>query len=222
MHRTAIGIGLLLIVAGGFLLIQGTQLLVPLAETTGLTTHYVQENVILPPTLFNVPSSNYTFTSASLSGNSEVTGSLQVASGRQVAFYVMDEGNFSLWQQGRPSVVLLAQPLAMMYNFTFSPSTTGTYFFIFDNQDNGARSVIFSLNSIENVTVLSPFVQYAGFELLIIGVALCYLGVKIGKKEAPPPPTPAPEIIGWKCKFCGTVNEDYNAQFCSNCNRSRE
>jgi hypothetical protein len=216
-------IGLVLVVAAIFLLNQGPQLLIPVAETAGLTSHYVKENVILPPTVFSIPSSNYTFASANLNGGSEVTGSLQVASGRQVAFYVMDEGNFSLWQQRRPSIIVLAQPAATMYNFTFTPYVTGTYLFIFDNQDNGARSVIFSLSTLENVTVVSPFVKYAGLELLLIGAGLSYLGLKVGRKEHPPPPAPAPtpEISGWKCKYCGAVNEDYNAQFCGSCDRSR-
>jgi hypothetical protein len=222
MHRTGLAIGVVMILAGVFLFNQGTQLLVPIAETAGLTSHYVNETAILPPTLFSVPSSNYTFATANLNPGMQVTGSLQVSNARQVAFYVMDEGNFSLWRQGRPSTVLLAQPVAISYNFTFSPPSTGTYFFIFDNQNNGVQTVIFSLSAIENVTVLSPFVQYAGFELLLVGIVLSYLSLRGGKKGKQDRKEQSPEVSGWKCKYCGTVNSDLNSQFCSNCGRSRQ
>jgi hypothetical protein len=135
----------------------------------------------------------------------------------------MNQGNFSLWQRGRPSVVVLVQPAAISYNFTFSPPAAGTYFFIFDNQDNSPRSLIFSLSVVENVTVLSPYVQYAGLELILIGAVLSYLGLRGGRKQRAPPPAPeVSEVSGWSCKFCGAVNEDLQAQFCSKCDRSRE
>ena len=222
MHRIPLILGLVLILAAVFLLTQGTQMLVPFVGSLGLTSHYSTEGVVLPPTLFSIPSSNYTYTSAELGGGTEVTGSLQVSNGRQVAFYVMNQGNFSLWQRGRPSAVVLAQPVAISYNFTFSPPAPGEYFFIFDNQDNSPRSLIFNLSVVENVTVLSPYVQYAGFELLVVGAGLSYLGLRGGRKKSAPEPAPTPEVSGWRCKFCGTVNEDYALQFCGKCDRSRE
>jgi len=221
MHRTPLVIGLVLVLAAVFLLNQGTQVLIPLSENLGLTSHYAKEDVIVPPTLYTVPSSNYTYASADLMGLSEVSGSLQVSDARQVAFYVMGQGNFSLWERGRPSVVILSQPLAVSYNFTFSPSEPGTYFFIFDNQNNSPCSVVFTISAVENVTVLNPFVQNAGFELLIVGVVLSYVGLKGGSRKKAAP-IAAPEISGWKCKFCGAVNSDPQAQFCANCDRSRE
>ena len=222
MHRTALAIGIVLILGAVFLLSQGTQQLIPIAEAAGLTSHYVKESVILPPTLFSVPPSNYTSATANLNPGTQVKGSLQVASERQVAFYVMNEGNFSLWREKLPSVVLLAQPIAISYNFTFTPPAPGLYFFIFDNQDNSARSLIFTLNMAESVTVLSPFVQYGGYELLMIGAALSYLSSKGGRKEKTKEPSPAPVVSGWRCRFCGTVNPDATSQFCSSCERSRE
>ncbi|HUK49484.1 MAG TPA: hypothetical protein VLV18_00500 [Terriglobales bacterium] len=221
MHRTALVIGVLLIFTGLLLLNQGSQFLVPIAENTGLTSHYARATVILPPTLFSVPSSNYTFTMVNLNPSVQVTGSLQVSNERQVAFYVMNEGNFSLWRQGRPSAVLIAQPVVISYNFTFTPSTAGHYFFIFDNQDNGPRTVIFNLNTIENVTVLSQFVQYADLEVLLIGIVLTFLSLKGGKKERPKTQKIVQETTGWKCKFCGALNTDPNGQFCTSCERSR-
>ena len=221
MHRTALIIGILLILGGVFLLNQGTQLLVPLAESAGLTSHYTRENAVLQPTLFSVPASNYTFTTVNLSSDNQLVGSLQVSNERQVAFYIMNEGNFSLWRQGHPSAVLLAQPVAVSYNFTFTPPSAGVYFFIFDNQDNTAHTVIFNLNTIENVTVLSPFVQYAALELLLIGIVLTSLSLKGGKKERSKAQETVQEVTGWRCEFCGAINADLNGQFCTSCQRSR-
>jgi hypothetical protein len=43
-----------------------------------------------------------------------------------------------------------------------------------------------------------------------------------GRKKSAPESVPTPEVSGWKCKFCGAVNEDYTLQFCGHCDRSRE
>jgi hypothetical protein len=217
MRRKTLTLGVLLIIAGVLLFQQGTQVLAPLADITGQASHYTQETVILSPTLYSVPASNYSFVSEDLSSGSQLVGSLQVAEGREVAFYVMNEGNFSLWRTGHPSALVLAEPIAVSYNFTLSPSVAGTYYFVFDNQDNSPRTVIFSLSSAQSVTALNPLLQYADFELLFIGVILLFLGLRGGKKKSKPSP-----IVesGWKCKFCGAMNEEERA-FCVKCDRSR-
>jgi hypothetical protein len=206
-----------MIIVAVLLFEQGTQVLTPLAGLTGLSSHYTTETVILPPTLYSIPASNYSFVSEDLSSGSQLVGSLQVAEGREVAFYVMNEGNFSLWRTGHPSALVLAEPIAVSYNFTLSPSVAGTYYFVFDNQDNSPRTVIFSLSSAQSVTALNPLLQYADFELLFIGVILLFLGLRGGKKKSKPSP-----IVesGWKCKFCGAMNEEERA-FCVKCDRSR-
>lgn len=217
MRRKTLTVGVFLILAGVLLFQQGTQVLTPLADITGQASHYTQETAILSPTLYSVPASNYSFVSEDLSSGSQLIGSLQVAEGREVAFYVMNEGNFSLWRTGRPSALVLAEPIAVSYNFTLSPSVAGTYYFVFDNPDNSPRTVIFSLSSAQSVIALNPLLQYADFELLLIGVILSYLGLRGGKKTSKPSPVVE---SGWKCKFCGATNEEARA-FCVKCNRSR-
>ncbi len=217
MRRKTLTLGVLLIIAGVLLFQQGTQVLTPLADITGQASHYTQETVILSPTLYSIPASNYSFVSEDLSSGSQLVGSLQVAEGREVAFYVMNEGNFSLWRTGHPSALVLAEPIAVSYNFTLSPSVAGTYYFVFDNQDNSPRTVIFTLSSAQSVTALNPLLQYADFELLLIGVILSFLGLRGGKKKSKPSPVVE---SGWKCKFCGAMNEEALA-FCVKCGRSR-
>ena len=217
MRRKTLTVGVLMILVAILLFEQGAQVLTPLADLTGLSSHYTTETVILSPTLYSVPASNYSFVSEDLPSGSQVVGSLQVAEGREVAFYVMNEGNFSLWRAGHPSVLVLVEPIAVSYNFTLSSTVTGMYYFVFDNQDNSPRTVIFSLSLAQTVTVLSPLLQYASFELLLLGAVLSFLGLRGGKKKVKPS---AVVVSGWKCKFCGASNEEKRV-FCAKCGRSR-
>jgi hypothetical protein len=218
MRRGTFTVGILFLLVAFFVLEQGPVVLTPLANIAGLSSHYAKESVILPPTLYSIPASNYGVVSAELESGGQVTGSLEVADGREVAFYVMNEGNFSLWRAGRPSVLVLAKPIAISYNFTFSPSSTGTYYFVFDNQDSNTHVVIFSLSTVQNVTVLNPLVQNAGFELLLVGALLSFFGVRGGKRKAE---TGRVVESGWKCKFCGALNEAEEHAFCIKCGRSQ-
>ena len=217
LRRKTLTVSVFLILVAILLFEQGVQVLTPLADIAGLSSHYTKETVILSPTLYSVPASNYSFVSEDLPGGSQFVGSLQVADGREVAFYVMNEGNFSLWRTGHPPVLVLVEPIAVSYNFTLSPSVPGTYYFVFDNQDNSPRTVIFSLSSTQTVTALNPLLQYAGFELLLLGAVLSFLGLKGGKRK--PEPSPVVES-GWKCKFCGALNEEERV-FCVKCGRSQ-
>ena len=217
-QRKILTIGLILILAGVFTIQQGPQFLSPVAQLLGLTSHVQTVNPILPSTLLSVPPSNYTFLSSDLSADVQVQGTLEVTDGREIAFYVMDQGNFSLWRAGQPSTIILAKPTTISYNFTFTPTTSGTYFFIFDNQDTARRAVIFSLSSVENLTVLNPVVEFAGYETSLVGLILCLFGIGTGKKRE----TISAEATeaGWKCRFCGAVNTG-DQTFCEHCGRSQ-
>ncbi len=214
-RKKILTIGLLLVLAGIFTLVQDPHFLSPIAQALGLASHYQTENPILPPTLLAVPPANYTFLPADLNSNAQVQGSLEVADGHEVAFYVMDQGNFSQWRAGHPGAIILARPTAVSYNFTFTPTTSGTYYFVFDNQDTTRRVVIFSLNAVESVTLLNPIIQFAGYEILLLGILLSLLGIKGGRKKPA-----AAEMRGWLCKFCGAENTS-DQTFCEGCGRSQ-
>ena len=218
MRRRALTLGVLILLIAIFVLEEGPQVFAPVAGIAGLSTHYTKENVILPPTLYNVPAANYSFASEDLPGGEQLTGSLEVGAGGQVAFYVMDEGNFSLWRTGRPASLVLAKPLVVSYNFTFSPTSSGTYYFVFANQGNSPLQVIFSLSSVQDIVVLSPFVQYSGFELLLIGAVLTFFGLGGGRRKVEAKPASQP---GWTCKFCGAGNVKEDRTFCDKCGRAQ-
>jgi hypothetical protein len=217
MRKRVLTIGLLLILGALFILDQGVQILAPVAESVGLSTRYAKRDVVMPPTLFSVAAASYSFTSESLAGGGEFVGSVEVVDARQVGFYVMNEGNFSLWRAGQPASLMLANPSAVSYNFTFSPVSSGTYYFVYDNQENSPLVVVFSLSSVQDTQVLSPLVGYAAYELLFLGVVFSVLGLRGGRKAQP---KHAIEEI-WKCKFCGAKNRAKDHTFCTKCGRAQ-
>ena len=218
-RRKLLTIGLLVLLAGVYLLEQGPQVLVPIAEGFGFVTYTQRVTPVIAPTLFEVPASNYMSLSETLSGSVQVQGSLDVSDGREIAFYIMDAGNFSEWRMGHPSAILIAKTLAITYNFTFTPKISGTYFFVFDNQDTTRRTVIFSLNTVEVLAVLSPIVEYAGYEAMLLGIVLSITGIKTGKKKPVQQKTLAEGL--WNCRFCGVDNAGSDV-FCTKCGRSQQ
>ena len=222
LRRKTLTLGILLILAAFFLLEQGVQMVVPVAELAGLSTQYTKEDVIVAPTLFSVPAANYSFAPETLPGGREYVGSLEVADGRQVGFYVMDEANFSLWRDGRPASLILANPNAISYNFTISIPTAGTYYFVFDNLDNSPLTVVFTLSSVQEATALSPFVAYAGYELLLLGIVFSFFGLRGGgRKKAETKQAVRTQQAGWECRFCGARNVGDKPTFCSKCGRAQ-
>lgn len=220
MHRKVLTIGLLVVLAGFFVLYQGPQILLPIAEEFGFVFHLQNETPLYALTLLNVPASTFAFLAADLKGGVVAKGSLQVGDGREIAFYVMDEINFSQWKRGQPSVLLIAKPFTTTYNFSFAPNAGGTYYFIFDNEDTSRRAIVFSLSLIETTIILSPIMGFAGYELLSIGVTLSAHSVRGGKEKT----KLQPEIVepaGWKCRFCGAQNTGAIA-FCEKCGRSQQ
>lgn len=220
MRRFVLTVGLLFVLIGVFVVNQGPQFLTPLAESFGLVSDVQTVTTIIGPTLLSVAPSNYTFLMADLTTGVQTKGMLMVGDGKEVAFYVMNEGNFSQWRIGHPSTVALARPFVVSYNFTFTPIVGGTYFFIFDNQDTSRHVVIFSLSIVQTHSVLNPVAEYAGYGILAIGILLAILGVKTGGKKKPPEQPKARTKIGWSCKFCGAENSSDQA-FCSKCGRSQ-
>ena len=196
---------------------QGVQILIPGAEVFGLVSHSQTETTMIPPTLLPIAATNFSFLSADLKGGVHVKGSLEVADGREISFYAMNQGNFSEWRRGRPSTIILAKPFAISYNFTFTPKIGGTYYFVFDNQDTSRRVVVFSLNVVERVAVLNPVIEYAGYLILATGIILSAIGIKTGRRKAE---SKIPSVPGWRCKFC--VAENVAEQgFCEKCGRSQ-
>jgi len=223
MRIRVLTLGLLLMLVGGFVVYQGVAILNPIAEVLGQVSHVQTERLLMPSTLLNVAASNYSFVPADLQGGVQVLGSFQVVDGREIAMYVMDEGNFSLWRTGHPSAIILAKPIAISYNFTLTPHAAGTYYFVFDNEDTSRRTVIFSLSLVEDTAVISPVVGYAGYEIFALGMILFAIGARTGKRK----PKPEPEVISEtveatvRCKFCGAELAE-GEKFCAKCGRAQQ
>lgn len=221
MRRRTLTLGVLLVLAAFFVLEQGAQMLAPAAQIAGLSTEYTKENAILPPTLYSVSASNYSYASEPLTAGVRYVGSLEVADARQVAFYLMDEGNFSLWRAGRPPSLILDNPSAVSFNFTLAPANSGVYYFVFDNPENNPVAVVFVLSSVQDIMVLNPLVGYAGYELLLLGIVFSFFGLRGGGHKAETKRAGRTSERGWKCKFCGARNPGDKPTFCSECGRSQ-
>lgn len=223
MRRLTLTIGLLMIISGLYFMNQGAQILYPLAGAAGLIINVQSQIVMVPSTLLTVAPSNYTYLTVELKQGAQTTGKVQIEGGGELGFYIMNGGNFSEWRHSRPTVIELAKPNAINYNFTFVPRESGTYYFIFSNQDPTRKNVVFTLSTVETVAVPSPFIQYAGYETLMIGLLLSIVGVKTGKKKPKPTKIMEPTKIldDVKCKFCG-ARKELAETFCSKCGRSHK
>jgi hypothetical protein len=78
MRKLLLAIGLVLMLAGVFVLNQGVQSVVPFAELLGLVSHVQTERLLVSPTLLTVAASSYSFLPADLKGGVQVMGSLEV------------------------------------------------------------------------------------------------------------------------------------------------
>jgi hypothetical protein len=194
---------------------QGAQVLYPFAGAAGLAFNVQTQVTLVPATVLSVAPSNYTWLSLELK-RLQTSGRLQVEGGSEVGFYIMNEGNFSAWRRGRPTVVELAQPMAINYNFTIVPRNSGLYYFVFSNQDPTRKNVVLTLNVVESTPIVSPLVQYAGYEALILGLLLCLIAVKTGRRASPESIT----YEGPKCKFCDQPLDSAQT-FCPRCGRSQ-
>jgi len=217
MRKAVLAVGLFLILAGIGIMGQGTEKLYPIAQAFGQATVSRSEHTLIPKTLVSVPPSSSDHISADLRANEEVVGSVDVANSREVAFYIMNEGNFSSWETGQPSQVLYARSRAITFNFSFVPNKDGTYYFVFVNEDTSRRLVVFSLDEIRATIILSPIFQYAAYESLALGIVLAALGAFTGGKKARYK-IEVPEE--WKCTYCGERNMAKD-DFCRKCKRSR-
>ena len=223
MRPLALGVGILLILASFYIINAGPHALEPVAELAGLATHTVSVTPVIPSTLLTVPASNYSYLTADLKDAIKASGTLQVEGGSEIGFFIMNAGNFSEWRQGNPSVIVLSKLNAIDYPFNFTTNGSGTYYFVFSNQDPVRKNVVFTLSTMEEVALPNPLVQYAGYETLLIGVLLSIFAVRTGKKKAKPPRESgekAGEKAESRCKFCG---ERIGAaeSFCSRCGKSQ-
>lgn len=216
MRATVLVVGLLLMLAGGFVVYEGVQMLTPFAQAVGLVSHVQTQRDLIPQTLLSVAPNSDSFVPVDLQSGVQVKGSFQVVDAREIALYVMDEGNFSLWRAGHSSEIILARPIVISSNFTITPKAAGTYYFIFDNQDTTKRTVIFTLSVVEETAVPNPYLENAGYTVFALGIVLFAIGAKTGKAR---PTRIREEVV--RCKFCGTkLAKDQT--FCAKCGRSQQ
>ena len=214
MRVVALSVGLLLILASFYVINEGSHILTPVAELAGLVTHSVSVSPVIPSTLLTIPASNYAYLTADLKAI-KTTGRVQVEGGSEIGFYIMNAGNYSEWRQSHPSAIILSNLDAINYNFTFIPNGADTYYFVFSNEDPVRKNVVFTLSQVEDVMSPHPLVQYAGYEMLLVGILLSIFAVRTGKRKLK-----RARETELKCKFCGERMGPEEV-FCSRCGKSK-
>lgn len=217
-RRFLIITGLILILVGLFVVTQSEGFLLPYADYFGLAEHSKREVQIFAPTLLQVGGSNHTFLTADLEQGAPLRGSLEVQGGREIGFYVMDEPAYLDWRAGKPAEVALAKPFVISYNFTFTPTESGRYYFVFDNQDPSRRAVLFNLSLQEEVVTIAPDVEYGGLLGVVIGILLLLVALRPRRRKSQAVELPS---SSWECRHCGEANKASEV-FCQKCGRSRE
>ena len=226
MRRNALALGIILLLAGVFLMDQSAQIMMPLAAELGQTSHLRTQSVLVAPTLLAVAPANQTWIPTHVDSGTLVAGSFQVGTGREINFYVMDENSFRDWRAGRHATVILAVFSTGLYKFNLTLASAGNYYFIFENQENVRSTVVFQLNIVNDAIIISPIVEYLPFALAAAGFLLLVWGATGGRKKARPleeatEQSVQPSVVGWKCTFCGATNA-VGEKFCKGCGRSSQ
>jgi hypothetical protein len=237
MRKYMLMAGIVFLLIGIFVMDQGTQVLTPLASETGLTSHTIDRRVLYAETVLAVGPESQRSVEIQVDSGAQVAGSFQVGAGRQMDFYVMKASDYSNWNADRPAAVVFFKLDASSCKFNFTLVTAGSYYFVFENQENVRGTVVFQVDTMTDVFTINPVVEYIPFALLALGILFLGLGVTGGQKKPQPmkpgaksvvarPTAPVPTVnplptVGWKCKFCGSGNP-IKDQFCKTCGRSKQ
>ena len=177
--------------------------------------------------LVKIAPGNYSYLSYNMRANAELTVTISAGT-EAVDFYLMNEGNFSMWNRASSSSSQVYPQSALNvknYSFDISgPGTAQTYYLVFVSRSASSQTDVLVHYSLQ----VAPDSSVAALPtaLLGIGVILALAGARFGGKKggaevvqaaSPPPPTDAGRP---KCKYCGAELTG-DTGFCSSCGRSQ-
>ena len=104
---------------------------------------------------------------------------------QSIDFYVMNQGNFTLWLNEQPASVSVSALSAKNYTFTLKLDRADTYYFVFDNTySHDGKNVIFSLFLEEQTQEVDPTVKYLVLPLIsVVAVILVVYGATGPKRK---------------------------------------
>jgi hypothetical protein len=168
---------------GVSLLVLGLLLLTIVGQYVTMGVQQIQRRDIEPHAEFLV--GDVADRSYSLPANVPVFGTVTVTSAptnqsADIHFSVFDSANYQLWNNGGQANSIYSADKQGAFNFTFSTSQSGTYFFVFDNRASLFKKYVI-LSAYYNETTTSqvpdPRAQYVAWALVIIGGLVLVYGL---------------------------------------------
>jgi len=174
---------------------------------------------------------------------------VEVTSGSDIDFYILDEENYDLWDDGQSSDAERGQSNVGSVSISFTVPSSGEWNLLFINDNWLYRKHIEGTITVTATTTYSSptdsdtmapagAVIIAAVILFIIGMAaLCCKKFNESQQEPPtmggPPHKDGPpllplhqpvrvqqEQVTMFCPYCGTQRQSHDAQFCSKCGRA--
>jgi len=170
-------------VAGAVLFVAGLVLLTVAGQYVTVPVQTVQRNDVEQLTQFTV--GDITDRSYSLPGGVSAFGSLNVTQLPtnqlgDINFTILDAGNYQKWSSGQQSNSLLSKDEQGQSTFTFTTTTNGPYYFVFDDRASPyKKAVAFSLsyNELSTSYVTDPRVPYIGWGFVAAGLIVLAIGL---------------------------------------------
>jgi len=187
MRRRILTVGAILLLVAVYLLLS-PDVVETLARTFGAVRTTQRDEMIVAPTLLRVAPSNYSYISQIFSTQEfteqHFTGKISVGGDQSIDFYVMNQGNFTLWLNEQPASISVSALSAKNYTFTLKLDRADTYYFVFDNSySHDRKNVVFSLLLEEQTQEIDPTVNYLVLLFSVVAVILVVYGATGPKRK---------------------------------------
>lgn len=176
MRRGAVFVGVILLALGAMIAVAGRSS-EPYRETAlRRRAIFAGETIPVNPSSYKAWYYGVSLEEGGL-GNKFINGTIRVARGGEINFYVMDRTNYLKWEAGGAATTYVNSTKGSSFVFKFSPDKGGDYFFVIDNkQYQTAKEVYADIAEYWRATETKYRTTY-DFRNLIAGVWLGVLGL---------------------------------------------
>ncbi len=226
----------------GFLLLLVVGFLIPVAVDAS-TLQSTDMHPLASVDFWVDTSDSYRYYWSSLGEDYVIHVDIEVTSGSDIDFYILDEDNYDLWSSGYSSSAEVGRDNAGSVSLSFTVPVSGEWNLLFINDNWLYRKHIEGTITAAAPQVINDSSGLIGAVItaivlvVIIGCILDYASKHEKRKQqtqqvyqpsypqAPQypeysrAPSPPPAQTGF-CPYCGTPKHSIDAQFCSTCGRS--
>jgi len=170
-------------IAGFGILTIGVLMLTMVGQYVTMDVQQVQMHEIEPHAEFLV--GDFVDRTYTLPGSVHVLGTVGVSQApsnqtSDVRFLVFDADNYQKWSSGDQASFVYSTDKQGQFNYTFTPGTTGTYHFVFDNRASVYKKYVTLTIAYEEVItsrIPDPRVGYLSFGLILVGSLVFLYGM---------------------------------------------